>query len=102
ATLPSREPPQPRSATADTCDAWYPSGARDEGTSTLRIRIGADGSLHDPVLVSSSGNAALDDAARACLRHGHIPAVPSDGEPVVMTWQMAVHWHRGAPSWFGP
>lgn len=64
----------------------YPSAERNagvEGTVSIRFLIGADGSVEDVTVTSSSGNANLDNAAvAACRKWRFTAAKNSSGLPV--------------------
>ncbi|WP_421701237.1 TonB family protein [Aliiroseovarius sp.] len=51
----------------------YPRGLRVSGTVRLSLMVSTDGSLVSYALISSSGNAALDDAARNAVRTARYP-----------------------------
>jgi protein TonB len=62
----------------------YPAIARDaniEGSVTVRVTIGPDGRVENAVVVQSSGNAALDDAALKAARESLYRAPTLDGQP---------------------
>jgi protein TonB len=55
----------------------YPEIARrrgEQGTVTLKLTIGADGTVLDAALASGSGSTVLDQAAEAMLRGARLPA----------------------------
>ncbi len=64
----------------------YPSAERNagvEGTVSIRLLIGTDGSVEDVTVTSSSGNANLDNAAvAACCKWRFTAAKNSSGLPV--------------------
>ncbi len=64
----------------------YPSAERNagvEGTVSIRLLIGTDGSVEDVTVTSSSGNANLDNAAvAACRKWRFTAAKNSSGLPV--------------------
>jgi TonB family protein len=61
--------------------------AREEGTATLLLHIGADGLVKDTVIEASAGYAALDESAAQCLTtKGRFEPQTVDGTPVA-SWQ---------------
>jgi len=58
----------------------YPEEARrmsQEGRAVVRFTAGRDGRVLEFALVSSSGSAALDEAAQAMFRGARLPAFPA-------------------------
>lgn len=75
----------------------YPSSAireEAEGTTATRISVGADGRVTGCEVTSSSGNAALDQAAcRNLQRRARFePALDRDGNPTASTFTKRVRW----------
>ncbi|HXW75876.1 MAG TPA: energy transducer TonB [Candidatus Eremiobacteraceae bacterium] len=63
----------------------YPDLARDQnvqGDVTVRISVGADGSVLAAEVVTSSGSAALDRAALAAARASRFKPPTANGVPV--------------------
>lgn len=55
----------------------YPTGSTAKGTAKLALTIGRDGALNGVAIQSSTGDAALDQAAlRAAKRAGRFPSAP--------------------------
>jgi len=74
----------------NACAGDYPLGsraAREEGTATLLLHIGADGLVKDTRIEASSGYAALDEGATQCfMKKGRFEPQTVDGTPVA-SWQ---------------
>jgi TonB family protein len=69
-------------------DPPYPEQARQqgiEGTTVLKLTVGAAGAPQNVVVARSSGHAALDQAAVAHVRHARFSPALEDGEAVGMT-----------------
>ena len=54
---------------------------REEGTTALRILVGADGKVIDSEVESSSRSRKLDEAARRALSECSYKPVPADAKP---------------------
>jgi TonB family protein len=96
---------QAHANTVDVCDAWYPAAetpAAVDATTLLQVRIAADGTVHDPKLVTSSGFADFDAAAQECAGHAHMIAARLDRKPIEIVWQIAIKWRHDGHSYFGP
>ena len=75
----------------------YPSSAernQEEGTTTVRLTIGADGRVSECSVTGSSGSAALDQATCNVLRRRarFTPANDENGNPVSDTYTQRVTW----------
>ncbi len=85
---PRRKGPSRPPRVVNWTDPPYPEQARQqgiEGTVILKLRVTAEGSPRDVVVVKSSGHSGLDEAAVAHVRKtGFSPAL-KDGQPVAMT-----------------
>ena len=72
----------------------YPELSRrlgQQGTVTLRLSIGADGTVTDTQLVASSGSTDLDNAALAWVKaHWKYKPALQNGQPVASTTEAAV------------
>lgn len=79
-----------------TNDDYPPSAAREEaqGTTATRLGVGPDGRVTSCEVTSSSGNAALDQAAcRNLTRRARFePALDRDGNPVAGSFSRRVRW----------
>jgi TonB family protein len=93
---PAAPPPAPVTTRFVTsCDPWYPaSQAKADGTSLLNIRIAADGTIHDPVLVAKSGT-DFDAAALECAPHLTMLPILVGGAPAEVGWQIEILWREG-------
>lgn len=86
--------PQPTGA-PHICSQMYPDAARKvnaQGTTQLSFKIEADGSVKDPAVVDSSGNADLDWAAVSCVGGWRYKPAMVDGTPTEVPWQAKVQW----------
>jgi periplasmic protein TonB len=74
----------------------YPQAAgRAAGTVTLRLQVGADGSLLGVAVATSSGNARLDDAAlRAVKNAGRLPKAPTGFGPAQASFTLPLRFER--------
>ncbi len=92
----SAAPPSVQKAETSDCDSFYPaSGRHADGITVLSVRILPDGTVKEPVIVNSSGDADLDNAAAACLAGAHLAPVTHRGQPVEIVWQRQVVWRNG-------
>lgn len=84
-----------RTGIPHNCLSFYPSEAqaiRAIGTTTVRFTITEDGAVKSPNVQVSSGNAALDQAALACvLQWRYRPAI-KNGKPAAVPWRAKVNW----------
>lgn len=91
-------PARPRGNEASwvTTDDYPPSALREEaqGVTAVRIGVGADGRVTSCEVASSSGNAALDQAAcRNIQRRARFePALGRDGSPTAGSYTKRVRW----------
>jgi protein TonB len=77
-------------------NSYYPPTAvrlNQEGTTTVAIHIGADGSVENVDITNSSGHDALDQAAVRCITSSwrYKPAM-QNGQPVAAVKQYAIVW----------
>jgi periplasmic protein TonB len=97
-------PPKPAGITAPALIAggakcqtsYYPPIAirlNQEGTTTVEVHVGADGSVSGVDVTSSSGHDSLDQAAIKCITNAwkFKPAM-ENGSPVAVTKQYAIKW----------
>jgi protein TonB len=82
---------------AGKCEtSYYPPIAirlNQTGTTTVAVRIGADGSVEGVSLVNSSGHDSLDQAAIKCITSAwHYKPAMQNGQPVGTTKDYAVVW----------
>ncbi|MGH6873002.1 MAG: TonB family protein [Rhizomicrobium sp.] len=87
---------------AHYCDPakYYSQTERDqniEGVTTLSLRVTADGTVENPAVKESSGDAVLDQAAMRCVATWRYKAATKDGAPVAAPWTVQVSWVLGAP-----
>jgi protein TonB len=93
APAPPSHPPKPRGPSRpprvlNWTDPPYPEQARQqgiEGTAVLKLTVGADGRPGNAVVVRSSGNTALDQAALAHVKRARFSPALKDGKAVAMT-----------------
>lgn len=55
----------------------YPAGTRAQGTVTMSISVGSNGTLARVAITRSSGHAALDRAGTAAVQRANLPAAPA-------------------------
>lgn len=67
------------------------------GTSVLRVAIGAQGTPTDVVLLTSSGNSQLDDAAAKRVREWKFKPATRNGQGVGTTIQVPVSFNPPEP-----
>lgn len=73
----------------------WPKGAleaKQGGTTTLALLIGADGKVERSKITKSSGHDGLDEAARAGIAKCTFDAGKKDGKPVAAWIQMQYVW----------
>ncbi len=78
-----------------SCQQKYPPLAvrlGHEGTTGLSFRIGADGSVKDVRVSSSSGHDELDQAAVNCASSWQYKPAIQNNQPVEVPWQTNVKW----------
>ncbi len=81
------------------CLSAYPAkeqAAHVEGITSLGYRIGEDGSVKAVMIMKSSGNAALDKAAVACVKGWYYQPAILDQKPIEIAWRNDVKWAIGA------
>jgi len=86
--------PQPTGA-AHVCVKFYPEAAlktNAQGTTLVSFKIEPDGSVKDPAVVNSSGNADLDWAAVTCVSSWRYKPAIQNGRPAEVPWQANVQW----------
>jgi protein TonB len=74
---------------------WYPRSAaraNQQGDATVAFWIKTDGTVRDPVILTSSGHDALDNAALACVAGFHYQPATQNGQPIEVPWQATVRW----------
>jgi TonB family protein len=69
--------------------AYKPEGF---GATEVSFIVAEDGTVSQPAIVQSSGNASLDRAARDCVMRWRYPPATRDGKPIAFTWTAAVSW----------
>ena len=92
--------PPPQIGSQHTCDQWYPSNLQRqgiEGITTLAFYITAKGHTRHITVQESSGNNALDFAARLCASGWFYQPMIQDGKPVETPWVAKVVWKVPAP-----
>ncbi|MDR3376584.1 MAG: energy transducer TonB [Ancalomicrobiaceae bacterium] len=73
---------------------FYPESARAAGITgrvVVAFAIGASGTAAGITIVSSSGNAGLDDAARQAVRAVHAPPPPGGSFSASKTFSFSLH-----------
>lgn len=75
-------------------DQYPPSAIRSgaQGETTLNFIIQADGTTAGGEVVTSSGNAALDDAAITCIKSWRYIPATHNGVPISTRWSAKVIW----------
>jgi TonB family protein len=86
------------------CGPFYPSMpalAGVQGTTLLLVRVAADGAMKDPVIIQSSHDGDLDEAALACIANAPRTApLTHDGKPIEASWVIRVVWQLHGPSFW--
>lgn len=81
---------------SNSCDENdYPDSAlqdKAEGTTTVRLLIGADGKILDVFVVASSGREDLDKASVLCARNWHYQPARKDGVQLIAEVQRNIIW----------
>jgi protein TonB len=76
-----------------TCGDFYPDAAKKggiEGMTRVSFHIAVDGTVKEPQVAQSSGNADLDAASLVCVRtFTYRPAI-KDGKPIEVPWQINI------------
>jgi TonB family protein len=54
------------------CDAYYPAGSSETGTTALGFEVTSRGDISNANIAQSSGSAGLDAAALACVANGRL------------------------------
>jgi TonB family protein len=54
------------------CDAYYPAGSTQTGTTAVGFEVTSRGDISNANIARSSGSAGLDAAALACAANGHL------------------------------
>jgi protein TonB len=103
---PPAPPPQPAATVAPTapkpigrthsCDTYYPDASRrlnETGTVVVQYVVGADGSISNVTVRTSSGSDRLDQAALSCVQ-SRFRSEPGtvDGKPVAVTTASAIQF----------
>jgi len=67
----------------------------------VSVSVTADGKMHQPVLIQSSGDGDLDETILGCVEgHRYLPTIVA-GRPAAATWVMGYYW-RPQPADFAP
>lgn len=82
---------------AGKCESsYFPAIAQrlnQEGTTTVAVHIGADGSVQGVSIVNSSGHDSLDQASIRCISNSwHYRPATVNGQPVATTKEYAIKW----------
>jgi len=64
-------------------------------TPLLSVHVKPNGSMHDPVLVESSGDGDVDQAVLSCASGDHLSAIADTGNAAETIWVVGYYWHRG-------
>lgn len=78
----------------------YPHGAlwdNAQGSARVRFLIETDGTVKDIVIVKSTGNSDLDQAALICAAAFRYKPATRDGVPVNWSWEANLNWMIDAP-----
>jgi len=76
-------------------DRWYPPIAlrlNQEGSTTIKFTIGADGSVSNVAVSESSGHDSLDEAAMRCASSWHYRPAMREGQAIEVPWQTVIKW----------
>lgn len=74
------------------CHAPKPASPPPGDETVVDFTIGKDGGVHDIFIDTSSGNAALDQAAASCIATWRFQPVLEDGEAVELEQYQHVRW----------
>ncbi|HEX3432086.1 MAG TPA: energy transducer TonB [Rhizomicrobium sp.] len=95
-------PPKPQGITAPVsigrshnCEEEYPAMAvrlNQQGTTTIRFMVNADGSVSNVHVAKSSGHEMLDDAAIRCASSWRYRPALQNGQAVAAPWMTDVRW----------
>lgn len=66
--------------------------ALQEGTTTLSFTITDEGTVANPVVFTSSGYPALDQASLQCVKDWRYKPAVKDGKPIAVPWKVQVRW----------
>ena len=78
-----------------TCEDLYPAVEAQngiEGSTALHFTITPQGTVADPAVEKSSGNANLDAAALQCVKRWLYAPRQENGKPVPSPWHVRVAW----------
>lgn len=94
-------------ATVAFCDDLYPFKTAEnivEGTTTVSTLVEKDGTISSSAIATSSGNAELDSAAKACIARTRFPPFRYNDQQIPAVVQLNVVWKRSQHSrvQFGP
>jgi TonB family protein len=76
-------------------EEFYPEESRhfhEEGRCVVQVQVDADGSVHNPQIISSTGYPRLDDACIAAVQTGRFIPATEDGKPVSSVVGMPITW----------
>ena len=83
-----------------SCFSYYPTAeekAGIQGKTRLQMTVTEEGDVRDLVVVTSSGNANLDNAALRCASRWRYKAAIQNGKPVAVTWMADAVWKIEIP-----
>jgi TonB family protein len=95
-------PPPPQAITSmrpHSCVQYYPAAAQRDhisGKTEVGFTIETDGSISNPTIVKSSGNADLDNAALSCVKYWHYKPALQNGQPIAVPWNGTIEWEADA------
>jgi protein TonB len=90
---PSMTLPQPELKKACSYPARGTVHTSSVGTTVISFEIEKDGSVTNVTVLESSGSRDMDQGAISCARAWRYRPAVLDGQPVAVTWTVAVPWH---------
>jgi TonB family protein len=90
--------PQPAGRAPRVCEGLR-AVASESGplkhTPLVSVHVRPDGSVHDPVLVQSSGDGDVDQAVLSCASGSRIEAIAVSGNSPETVWVVGYYWQSG-------
>jgi TonB family protein len=97
---PATPPPQAiTSMRPHSCVHYYPAAvqkAHISGKTQVGFTIETDGSISNPTIMQSSGNADLDSAALSCVKTWRYKPALQNNNPVAVPWNATIEWDADA------
>ncbi len=97
-TKPTATPPLRITTVQSSKACAYPAAARQrqaKGDVSLSFKVGSDGTVRNPTILRSSGDADLDASAKACLASWRYKPALLNDKPVEIPWRTFLHWIPG-------